>query len=125
MYAFKKGTVKRVLADLRKEMIGLCSKKNPSKCRPSSPSALVDLTIEDIITEWSTRAPIFYAFLVTAGVPPRRADVDSVKTLPSIAVAGSVLLRERCKEMNALQHLISLIIKFSPYQVNNPNFILF
>lgn len=98
-------------------MVGLCSKKSPSKCRPSSPSALIDLTIEDICMEWSTRAPIFYAFLVTAGVPSRREDVASVKTLPSIAVAGSVLLRERCKEMNALQHLINVIIKFSPYQV--------
>ena len=81
-------------------MIGLCLKNNPSKCKPSSPSALVDLTIEDIITEWLTRAPIFYAFLVAAGVRPRRADVNSVKTLPSIAVAGSVLLRERCKAGN-------------------------
>jgi hypothetical protein len=104
-------------------MIDLCSKKNPSKCRPSSPSALVDLTIEDISLEWSKRAPIFYAFLVTAGVPSRRADFASVKTLPSIVVAGSVLLRERCKEMNALQHLISVIIKFSPYQVFIPIFL--
>ena len=109
--------LKRVLVDLRKEMIGLCSKKTPSKCRPSSPSSVVDITIEDICAEWSKRAPIFYAFLVTAGVPPRRADVDTVNKLPSIAVAGSVLLRERCKEINAVQHLISLIIKFSPYQV--------
>jgi hypothetical protein len=93
-------------------------KESPSKCRPSSPSALVDLTIEDICMEWSTRAPIFYAFLITAGVPSRRADVAFVKTLPSVAVAGSVLHREWCKEMNSLQHLLSVIIKFSPYQVS-------
>ena len=75
-------------------MFGLCSKKSPSKCRPSSPSILVNLTIEDICAEWSTRPPIFYAFLVTAGVPSRHSDIGSINTLPSIAVAGPVLLRE-------------------------------
>ena len=81
--------MKCVLVDLRKEMIGLCSKKSPYKYRPSSSSALVDLTTEDICMDWSARAPVFYEFLVTAGVAARPADVASVKTLPSIAVCCS------------------------------------
>jgi hypothetical protein len=113
----RKELVHCVLQDVRKELIGLCGRKNPSKCRPSSENPVCNITIEDICFEWSTRAPVFYSFLITASVPSRREDVKSVKTLPSVAVAGSVLLRERCKEMNALQHLISMIIKFSPYQV--------
>ena len=107
-----------VLQDLRKEMVDLCSRKTPSKCRSCSPNDMRNLTVEDICLEWSTRAPIFYSFLMAAGVPSRRANTIPVKTLPSVAVAGSVLLRERCKEMNALQHLISMIIKFSSYQVH-------
>lgn len=85
----KQELVKRVLVDLRKEMIGLCSKKSPYKYRPSSPSALVDLTTEDICMDWSARGPIFYEFLVTAGVAARPADVASVKTLPNIALCCS------------------------------------
>ena len=81
--------MKCLLVDLRKEMIGLCSKESPYKYRPSSPSALVDLTTEDICMDWSARAPIFYAFLVKAGVAARPADGASVKTLPSIAVCCS------------------------------------
>ena len=114
----RKELVYCVLQDLRKEMVNLCSRKNPSKCRSCSPNYVRNLTVEDICLEWSTRAPIFYSFLMAAGVPSRCADTMTVKTLPSVAVAGSVLLRERCKEMNALQHLISMIIKFSSYQAN-------
>ena len=51
-YHLRQELLKRVLVDLRKEMIGLCSKKTPSKCRPSSPSSVVDITIEDICAEW-------------------------------------------------------------------------
>lgn len=116
--------IRCVMKDVAKEMTGLCSKNNPSKCRNSTPQELMDLNVEDICTEWMRRAPIFYAFLMTAGVPSKRKDAASLKSLPSIAVSGAVLLRERCKEMNALQHLISMIIKFSPFQVQLHNFVL-
>ena len=67
--------------------------------------------------EWSVKAPIFYDFLKSAAIPSKRSDVAQPVHHPGVAVAGAVLLRERCKEMNAIQHLISMIIKFSSYQV--------
>jgi hypothetical protein len=65
----RKELVYCVLQDLRKEMVNLCSRKNPSKCRSCSPNYVRNLTVEDICLEWSTRAPIFYSFLMAAGVP--------------------------------------------------------
>lgn len=100
-----------------KEIIKLCSRKHPSISRNTSPQALIKLRIEDVCEEWLVKAPIFYDFLKSAAIPSKRSDVAQPVHHPSVAVACAVLLRERCKEMNAIQHLISMIIKFSSYQV--------
>lgn len=114
--AVKVELIKLVLIELVKEMIGLCSKYKPSRCS-ASPSTLVNLALEDVCYEWSNRAPTFYAFLTSAAMPSKRKNAETSMCLASIAVAGSVLLRERCKEMNAVQNLISMIIMFSSYQI--------
>ena len=104
---------KLVPKEMMNEMIEFCSKN-----KSASSENLMKLKMEDICTEWRNRCPIFYAFLSSAAVPSNRIDAVKSVCLPSIVVAGSVLFRERCKHMNAKQHLISMIIKFSSYQVS-------
>lgn len=44
--------------------------------------------------------------------------MKTVTWLPSVALAGSVLLRERSRGMNAMQLLVTTIIKSSGSQVD-------
>lgn len=55
--------------------------------------------------------------LLTSAVPNRKKDIDAPDFLPSVAVAGSILLRERCMFLNATQIVVSLVVKFSAIQV--------
>lgn len=65
--------------------------------------------------EVSTRVPFrrvegegpffFYFFLMSSALSGRRKDVNTVTWLPSVALAVSVLLRERSRAMDAMQLL--------------------
>jgi predicted transcriptional regulator len=63
------------------------------------------------------KAPIFYSVLLSPALSERRKDVNTVTWLPSIAMAGSVLLRERSRGMDAMQLLVTTIIRSSASQV--------
>ena len=56
---------------------------------------------------------LFYSVLLSFALSSRRRDVKTVTWLPSVALAGSNLLRERSRGEDALQLLVTTKIKSS------------
>jgi len=99
---------------LAKECIDLCSKKKPSLLRSSGPEEMLNFSLSKLCKEWKERAPLFYSFLMTCATGKDK----KIDWFPSVAVAGSALLKERNMHMNATQALISVMLRQSGIQVN-------
>ena len=95
----------------------LCSTKRKSLARKSSSEDMMIFSPEALCNEWNIKAPIFYSILLSSALSVRRKDFNTVTWLPSIAMAGSVLLRERSRGMDAMQLLVTTIIRSSSSQV--------
>ena len=67
-----------------------------------------------IVSELKREAPLLFAVLMAAGAPPHPRNVHKGTTEESrylaICTAAAVLLKERCKFMSSLQHLIGIIL---------------
>ena len=100
-----KHIVAKTLGTLKKEVMGLCSKNNPSLLRKSSKEGLTDFDLQHVCEEWKVRAPLFYSFLMTSS------------WFGSVAVAGSVLLKQRSKEMDATSSLLGIMMKTKSIEV--------
>lgn len=112
--------VKLMLKQLSRECANLTSKKNPSILLKTSTNDILQFGLEKVCQELKERAPLYYSLLVTCAVPNGRklTESDAEKDLtPCVAVAGSILLRERCKFLNATQVMIAMILKFSGMHV--------
>jgi hypothetical protein len=98
-----------------------CRELRSTKCktiaRHSSSDDMMKFNPEAFFHEWMNKAPIFYSVLLSSALSERRKDVNTVTWLPSIAMAGSVLLRERSRGMDAMQLLVTTIIRSSASQV--------
>lgn len=84
-----------------------------------SATVMLKFQPEALCREWMEKAPLFYSILLSSALSSRRKDVQTVTWLPSIALAGSVLLRERSRGMDAMQLLMTTIIKSSGSQVKS------
>ena len=95
-----------------------CSTKRKSIARRSSSEDMMIFSPEALCNEWpNIKAPIFYSILLSSALSVRRNNFNTVTWLPSIAMAGSVLLRERSRGMDAMQLLVTTIIRSSSSQV--------
>ena len=58
--------------------------------------------------------------MMTAAIPVRnqKHSLGSEKWLPSVAVAGSVLLKQRSRNMNAVQLMVTTLIKYTGFHVS-------
>ena len=110
--------VKYLLRAIAAECSELCSSKTASMSRRCSSDDMLKFHQEALCEEWMERAPLFYSILMSSALSGRRKDVKTVTWLPSVALAGSVLLRERSRGMNAMQLLVTTIIKSSGSQVD-------
>ena len=54
---------------------------------------MAELSLEKICCEFKERAPFFYTTLMTAAIPPSSKKKD-LQWLPSVAAAGSIILKE-------------------------------
>lgn len=68
--------------------------------------------------EMAERCPLMYSFLLSVAIPSKSSKKSTLKWLPSVAVAGSILLKERCRFMTALQIALMLCIKHCGFQVS-------
>ena len=114
-----KYVVENILKMLSNEMNGLCSRRNPSLLRKCGKDDLVKFDFQSLCEEWKERAPLFFSFLMTCCVSTSKRDM---KWLPSAAVAGSVLLKQRNSQMNATASVLGVLIKTGSMEVCFPHF---
>ena len=105
----------QVLRIVASEMNQLCSKKNPSILRKTSKDDLINFDMEKLRDEWKERAPVFYSFLLTCSSSKNTS--TTANWFPSIAVAGSVLLKQRNSHMNASASALGILIKTGSIEV--------
>lgn len=110
----RKHIVEKTLGILKKEITGLCSKNNPSLLRKSSKEGLTDFDLQHVCEEWKVRAPLFYSFLMTSATNKR---TKASSWFGSVAVAGSVLLKQRSKKMDATSSLLGIMMKTKSIEV--------
>ena len=78
--------------------------------------------MQSLCKEWQNRAPVFFAFLMTVGLSHGTKDA---KWLPSVALAGSILLKERNSHMNATARVLSVLLKTGSIEVRGINLFAF
>ena len=105
--------IEKVLRLLKTEVGDLCSKKKPSLLRNCTKEALTTFGFEELCREWSERAPVFYSFLLTACSTGN----SRITWLPSMAIAGSILLKQRNPHMNVTASITSLLQKTKSIEV--------
>lgn len=113
--ALTKHVAETLLNTVNAEVSGLCSRNNPSLLRKCEQSNLKKFSFEALCEEWRERAPLFFAFLMTccgSGVPR-----EDVRWLPSTAVAGSVLLKQRNPALNATASVLGVLVKTGSMEV--------
>ena len=106
--------IEKVLRTVSKEVTSLCSTSNPSLLRKSGKADLVELDLELVCKEWRERAPIFYSFLLTSATNKSKRGCT---WFGSVAVAGSVLLKQRNEKMNALSTILGVLLKSKSIEV--------
>ena len=107
--------IEKVLRILKTEVGDLCSRKNPSLLRKCAKDDLVNFDFEKVCNEWKQRAPTFYSFLLTACTGQHQ---HQITWLPSMAIAGSILLKQRHPQMNATASIMSLLLKTKSTEVS-------
>ena len=110
----RKHIVEKTLGILKKEVMELCSKKKPSLLRKSSKEGLTDFDLQQVCEDWKVRAPLVYAFLMTSASNKR---TKASSWFGSVAVAGSVLLKQRNKQMDVTSSLLGMMMKTKSIEV--------
>ena len=108
--------VHNVMKLLSNEVSALCSRNNPSLLRKYGKKDLVNFDLQFRCEEWKERAPLFFSFLMTCCISSGSTS-EAVKWLPSAAVAGSVLLKQRNPQMNATASVLGVLIKSGSTEV--------
>lgn len=108
--------VHNVMKLLSNEVSALCSRNNPSLLRKCGKKDLVNFDLQSLCEEWKERAPLFFSFLMTCCISTGSTN-EAVKWLPSAAVAGSVLLKQRNPQMNATASVLGVLIKTGSTEV--------
>ena len=91
------------------------SVKNPLLLRKTSASEMQELSLQKVCSELGTHTPLLNLVTSTAAspVPSRKLGLNGEKWLPSVAVTGSVLLKQCSCNMNAVQLMITTLIKYT------------
>ena len=106
--------IEKVLKIASKEVTGLCSKSNPSMLRKTEKADLENFDFELLCNEWRERAPVFYAFLLTSCINKR---TKSNTWFGSLALAGSILLKQRNAEMSSTASVMGVLLKSKSIEV--------
>ena len=111
-----KFVVENVLCTVSTEVNSLCSRKKPSLLRKTGKQDLIKYSMQTLCLEWKTRSPIFYAFLMTVALSRNNKQSH---WLPSVALAGSILLKQRNSHMSATGAVIGILLKTGSIEVND------
>ena len=110
----RKHIVEKVLKIVTKEVVELCSKRNPSILRKCEKEDLEKFDLQLVCNEWRERAQVCYSFLLTSAVKKR---TKNSWWFGSLALAGSILLKQRNQEMSATASLIGILLKSKSIEV--------
>ncbi|CAH3167804.1 unnamed protein product [Porites lobata] len=97
----KNHIIENTLKTLSKEVESLCSRK-------SSKEDLAKFDFQLLCNEWRQRAPLFFSFLMTSAVNKRTKEYS---WFSSVAIAGSVLLKQRSEKMDATASVLGILLK--------------
>ena len=114
--SLKKIVVEKVLQLMTLQLNDICSRKRPSILRGNTKEDIVNFDFEKVCLEWKERAPIFYAFLMTCAAIKKE---NPPEWFPSVAVAGSILLKQRNPHMNGCATVLGILIKSRSLEVCN------
>lgn len=106
--------IEKIAHMVTNECNSLCSRSKPSLLRKTGKEDLTNFSFKNICLEWKERAPIFYKVLMTCA---RRKLSDHVEWLPSVAMAGSVLLKQRNSHMSATASVLGVLMKSKAIEV--------
>ena len=103
-----------MLKIVSKKVTGLCSNSNPSLLRRSGQKDLEKFNLQLVLNKWHERAPVFYSFLLTTCINKRTKDST---WFGSLALAGSILLKQKNAEMSATASLMGVLLKSKSIEV--------
>ena len=109
----KQMVVEKVFKLMTLQLNELCSRKRPCIFRANTKEEIVNFDFEKACLELKAKAPIFYAFLMTSACNKK----ENPEWLPSVVVAGSVLLKQRNSHMNACATVIGILLKSRSLEV--------
>lgn len=111
---------KLFLKEIWKECCAMVSKKDPPLLRKSSTTEMQDLSLKNVSADLNNRCPLLYSVLMTAATAAqrKRSESDEEKWLPSVVVAAAVVMKQRCQSMNAVQLMVTTLIKYTGFHVS-------
>ena len=105
--------VSSVIKAVSKEGSGLYGKSRPLLLRKTSKEDLQNFDLQKLFEEWQEKAPIFNAFLLTTASRTNRKGI----WFGSLAIAGSIPLKQRNREMNATAAVMGILLKSKAAEV--------
>ena len=106
--------LRKVRGEIENECHSLCSIKNPSLFRRSSPEDLISFSETKCAAELKEKAPVLHECLQAATISRESkkkmesGEKHSINTSSAITVAASVLLKRRCAQMSAQAYRFSV-----------------
>ena len=113
-HSVRKHIVEKVLKIVNKEVAELCSTRKPSILRKIEKEDLEKFDLQLVCDEWREQAPVFYSFLLTSAINKR---TKSFGWFGSLAIAGSILLKQRNKDISAAASVIGILLKSKSVEV--------
>ena len=119
----KELVIEKVIKLMTLQVDELCSKHRPSMLRTTSRNTndeAKNFDYKKVCSEWKERAPIFHAFLTARAAIKNSKKKNSLECLPGVAVAGTVLLKQRNTQMNAgFAKILGFLIKSKSLEVRS------
>ena len=119
----KELVIEKVIKLMTLQVDELCSKHRPSMLRTTSRNTndeAKNFDYKKVCSEWKERAPIFHAFLIACAAIKNSKKKNSPECLPGVAVAGTVLLKQRNTQMNAgFAKILGFLIKSKSLEVRS------
>ena len=113
-HSVRKHIVEKVLKIVNKEVAELCSTRKPSILRKIEKEDLEKFDLQLVCDEWREQGPVFYSFLLTSAINKR---TKSFSWFGSLAIAGSILLKRRNKDISAAASVIGILLKSKSVEV--------
>ena len=124
----KELVIEKVIKLMTVQVDELCSKHRPSMLRTSKNTndEAKDFDYKKLCSEWKERAPLFHTFLTACAAIKNSKKKDSPECLPGVAVAGTVLLKQRNTQMNAgFAKILGFLIRSKSLEVRSCFLLLF